>query len=266
MSDPQAAEVTEMEPHKTVATKPAPNRRKVILAVSQVSRVGKSTVCATLLLDKLGGKIYSVENRSQDATQYGVEVEKFAPHEVQKLRAAMMLNPGTCIIDVGATQYDVFIKQIVAAQLIKIFDYIVVVTEPTTRAKEETVSTLETLRKIGFDLSKVRVVFNKSDPEKKVDVQFEEIFAYAMDVPELTLNKDCALPEMQVYDAMKHLGLAWPEVLADQTDYEALAMELTVEGKLKEAQETAERGSVQELAHAAQHWLGIAFPVSPATF
>jgi hypothetical protein len=72
-------------PPQSAILKPLPNNRIVILSVSQVSRVGKSTVCATMLLEKLGGKIYSVEGRNQDASQYGVDIEKFQPGELKKL-------------------------------------------------------------------------------------------------------------------------------------------------------------------------------------
>ncbi|MEA3102472.1 hypothetical protein [Caballeronia mineralivorans] len=259
MSDSQVV-AHKPTPPQSAILKPLPNNRIVILSVSQVSRVGKSTVCATMLLEKLGGKIYSVEGRNQDASQYGVDIEKFQPGELKKLRAAMMLNPGPSIVDVGASRYDEFIKQIVTAQMTKIFDYVVVTTDPSGRAIEETISTFETLRSIGFDMSKVRVVFNRVDPDADVIDQFEALFAYSLDHPDLKLDKTCALPDSQLFEAMRNLGLSWQTALEDKTDYQALVTRLVSDGKNDQALETAERSIASELAVGAKYWIDKAFP------
>jgi hypothetical protein len=260
MSESSSAVSTKPSTTEATAPKSAPKKRLIILAVSQVSRVGKSTVCATLLLEKLGGTIFSVEGRNQDASQYGVEVQKFQPAEIQKLRTATMLNRGHSIIDVGASKYDEFIKQVVTAQMTKVFDYVVVTTDPSNRAIEETISTFETLRSIGFDLKKVRVVFNRTDPGKEVEDQFAPVFAYAHDYQDLTLNKACALPDNQLFDEMRNHGISWQTALRDTTDYQPQIDHLTDAGKFEEAQQMAALQLVTELASAAKHWIDLAYP------
>ena len=259
MSDTPVVAPKQTVPQTSILKSP-PNRRMTILSVSQVSRVGKSTVCATLLLEKLGGKIFSIEGRNQDASQYGVAVQKFRADEIQKLRTGMMLNPGVSIVDIGATKYDEFMKQIVTGQLIKIFDYVVVTTDPSPRATEETISCFETLRSVGFDMSRVRVVFNRSNPEMDVLDQFETVFAYALGHKDLKLDKNCALPDTQFFDAMRNLGLSWQTALEDKTDYQLAVDRLIEDGMTEEALVMAERALTSELARAAKHWIDKAFP------
>jgi hypothetical protein len=58
MSDSQVVAIKPTLSQSTIPPKSLPNGSIDILSISQVSRVGKNTVCATMLLEKLGGQIY----------------------------------------------------------------------------------------------------------------------------------------------------------------------------------------------------------------
>jgi hypothetical protein len=240
--------------------KPTVRKQLVILSISQVSRVGKSTVCATLLLEKIGGQIYSVEGRNEDATQHGVPVVRFQPEQILELRAAMKLYQGNCIVDIGASKYDEFIKRLTTARMFDFFDYVVVTTDPSGRAIEETISTFKTLTSMGFDMSKVRVVFNRIDPDKEVEDQFEEVFAYAHANPDLKLDPGCALPDSQVFEAMRECKLSWPAAISATVDYDAEIARLVEDGKGEEASKASLRSVTAELAVGAKWWVDKAFP------
>ena len=193
-----------------------------ILVACQVGRTGKSTVADTVLATRLGGKIFSVDSVNQDASQYGAKVRSYFADDLLKLRRDMTQARHPVIVDLGASDFAVFVEKMSAANLFMDFTHCVVVTDPTQRGQEEAITTYETLRGLGMDNAKFRFVLNKARTVRKIALQFEYLFAYAAENPEFKMNTDCWLPEHDLFIGLHESGQGYREVLADKTDYQPL--------------------------------------------
>jgi hypothetical protein len=214
---------SENSSHADKAQKPKLERDSLrIFVACQVGRTGKSTVADTVLHTRLGGEIFSVDSVNQDASQYGAKVRPYFADDLLTMRRDMLQARHPVIVDLGASDFAVFVEKMAAANLFMDFTHCVIVTDPTQRGQEEALTTYVTLRELGIANSKFRVVLNKARTVRKIRHQFELMFAYAQEHPEFKLNEDCWLPSHDLFVGLHEAGQGYREVLADKTEYQPL--------------------------------------------
>ncbi|MGF6408766.1 hypothetical protein [Paraburkholderia sp. MM5482-R1] len=245
--------MSESNSHADQARKPGTGRDSLrILVACQVGRTGKSTVADIVLATRLDGKIFSVDSVNQDASQYGAKVRSYFADDLLKLRRDMMQARHPVIVDLGASDFAVFVEKMAAANLFMDFTHCVIVTDPTQRGQEEALTTYETLRGLGMDRSKFRFVLNKARTVRKIALQFEYLFAYAAENPDFEINADCWLPEHDLFIGLHESGQGYREVLADTTDYQPLIDRALEAGDRELASEHSLRQINQRMAMGMQ--------------
>ncbi|HKR47851.1 MAG TPA: hypothetical protein VJU59_50675 [Paraburkholderia sp.] len=231
-----------------------------VLVICQVGMTGKTTVAANLLLPRLGGRLFSVDSVNQDAaTQYGAEVEAIYTGELFEMRQEIERTASPVVVDLGASDFSVFIDVMAANNMARMFDYCVIVTDTSRRAQEEAISTYNTLRKVGMPAACFRVVLNKAKQSRPIPNQYPVLFAYKRHHPEFPLNENCYLPEIQVFRALQEAGMSYKEALADKTDYHALVHKADLAGDLNGATDYANKKIAQDLAFHARAYFDSAF-------
>ncbi|WP_321816730.1 MULTISPECIES: hypothetical protein [unclassified Paraburkholderia] len=194
-----------------------------ILVIHSTSLVGKSTTVASLLHPRLRNpRIFSVEKQNQDASRYGIEVVRYNGPDFRTLFDDIVAYPSDLIVDVGASQYSGVIKEFARlAGSIDDFDIVLVPTTPDGRVQEETLGTIDTLRKVGMNLEKLRVLFNRAtiDDPSQLDEQFEPVIAYLQEHLGLSFYKDLILYENPIHSELRAEGLSFEEVARDTTNY-----------------------------------------------
>jgi hypothetical protein len=223
-----------------------------ILVACQVGRTGKSTIADTVLATRLGGKIFSVESVNQDASQYGAKVVVYRADDMLKLREDMSLADHPVIVDLGASDFGLFVEKMGAANLFMDFTHSVIVTDPTQRGQEEAITTYQTLRGLGISPSKFRFVLNKARLVRKLQVQFGILFTEAKEDPDFPLNPNCWLPEHDLFIGLHESGQGYREVLDDKTDYQPLINKAIKDGKGDLSREYARRQINQRMAMGMQ--------------
>src|ERR1700686_4354254 len=123
MSEKDTVQVSkEMAAHESAPFPLTPLR---IAVAAQVGNIGKSTITGTLLHPYLGGSIYSIESRNQDAARYGLEVRRYNGGELRTLQLELHEDPYHAIIDIGASTFDAFLKRLLSDNMAKDIDYLI---------------------------------------------------------------------------------------------------------------------------------------------
>lgn len=194
-----------------------------ILVIHSTSLVGKSTAVASLLHPRLQNpRIFSVEKQNQDASRYGIEVVRYNGTDFKTLFDAIIAEPRDLIVDVGASQYSGVIKEFGRlAGSIDDFDIVLVPTTPDGRVQEETLGTIDTLRKVGMRPDKLRVLFNRAtiDDPSELTFQFEPVIAYLEKRLGISCHKELILYENPIHSELRAEGLSFEEVARDTTNY-----------------------------------------------
>lgn len=194
-----------------------------ILVIHSTSMVGKSTTVASLLHPRLKApRVFSVEKQNQDAGRFGIDVVRYRAPDFRKLMEDIMLEPKDLIVDVGASQYADIMKEFARVKgAINDFDVVIVPTTPDGRVQEETLGTIATLRQVGLEPEKLRVLFNRAtlDVGDDLELQFEPVIAYLTLQPGLSVHRDLVVHENAIHSDLRSEGLSFQEVANDKTDY-----------------------------------------------
>ncbi|MFL9935218.1 hypothetical protein P0D88_40315 [Paraburkholderia sp. RL18-103-BIB-C] len=223
-----------------------------ILVACQVGRTGKSTIADSVLASGLGGEIFSVESLNQDASQYGARVRVYRADDMRKLRTDMSLADHPVIVDLGSSDFALFVEKMGKANLFMDFTHCVIVTDPTQRGQEEAITTYETLRALGIENSQFRIVLNKARTVITLEAQFDILFGHAATDPGFPLNPACWLPEHDLFAGLHESGQGYREVLEDNTDYKPLIRKALKDGNREVSQDYALRQINQRMAMGMQ--------------
>lgn len=235
-----------------------------ILVIHSTSMVGKSTTVASLLHPRLRSpRVFSVEKQNQDAGRYGIDVVRYRASDVKNLIDDIIIEPMDLVVDVGASQYADVMKEFTRVRgAINDFDIVIVPTTPDGRVQEETVGTIETLRKVGLQPEKLRVLFNRAtiDQGDDLDVEFEPVIVYLTTTPGLSYNPDLVVYENPIHSDLRGEGLSFEQVANDKTDYRKLVDDaLRKAPKSPEAITLIRRLSIQRAVASAKLDLDSAF-------
>ncbi|UIF89248.1 hypothetical protein [Cupriavidus sp. UYPR2.512] len=235
-----------------------------ILVIHSTSMVGKSTTVASLLHPRLKSpRVFSVEKQNQDAGRFGIDVVRYRAPDFKKLIEDIIFEPRDLIVDVGASQYADVMKEFARLQgAINDFDVVIVPTTPDGRVQEETLGTIATLRKVGLEPEKLRVLFNRATLEEgdDLELQFEPIIAYLTVTPGLSFHKDLVVHENAIHSDLRAEGLSFQQVANDRTDYRKAVNEaLRKAPKSEETLRLVRRLSIQRAVASAKLVLDAAF-------
>jgi MinD-like ATPase involved in chromosome partitioning or flagellar assembly len=262
-NDSKAAPAAPVVKPNVAGLQPRPLR---VLVASSLGTVGKSTISENVVLPGLGCKrLYAVESPNVENTKYGVPVELFGADELPEMRRAIMTDKDPVIVDLGASDFGNFVEALYDANLFPMFDYCVLVGDPTDRGQEAVVGTHKTFSGFGMPAEKFRLVLNRvamsvRDQKAAVLSQFHFLFQFAEKNPAFWINPECLVPELAtLFTELKDAGRSLGEVLADQTDYEDLAYTLSCAGDAAGADNAARRGVVAQYAIGANAYFERAY-------
>lgn len=235
-----------------------------ILVIHSTSMVGKSTTVASLLYPRLNSpRVFSVEKQNQDASRFGIDVVRYRAPDFKKLIDDIIIEPRDLIVDVGASQYADIMKEFARVRgAINDFDVVIVPTTPDGRVQEETLGTIETLRKVGLQPEKLRVLFNRAtiDEGDDLDLQFEAVIAYLTVTPGLSYHDDRVVHENPIHSDLRAEGLSFEEVANDTTNYRKVVDEaLRKAPKSQETMRLIRRLSIHRAVASAKLDLDDAF-------
>ena len=245
---------------KTGAEQP---RRKInatkVLVACQIGTTGKSTVAANMLYPRLGGRLYSIDSVNQDATQYAADVEVVYADDLYAVRQQMMVATEPVIIDLGSSDFSVFVEQMTDQDIASSFDYVVIVTDATRRGQEEAITTFQTLRDPGMPAERFRIVLNKARRKRDVRPQYPVLFTYQRANPEFPVNENCYLPHIDVFQALYETGQNYADALNDTTDYETKIQDALLADNKPEAVRLGRKKFARILARSAEEYFERAF-------
>ncbi|PLY35813.1 plasmid stability protein StbB [Pectobacterium carotovorum] len=192
-----------------------------VAILNYTGTVGKTTVAAHLLSPRMNGaQIFAIESINETAEGLGIDVEKMNGDKFRHLFKKIMLEDDA-IIDIGASNIEDFMKNMIKFDdSHEEFDYFVVPVTSGTKEQKETIQMLDTLASIGIPADKIKVIFNRVDSD--IDDEFTFVLARHKKDKTFILNKECAIYENELFDALAVKGLTVDALLADETDYKTL--------------------------------------------
>jgi len=216
-----------------------------VAVLNYTGTVGKTTLAAHCLSPRMdGAPIYAIESINETAEGLGIDVEKMNGDKFRHLFKKIMLDDNA-IIDIGASNIEEFMNNMIKFDdSHEEFDYFVIPVTSGTKEQKETILMLDTLASIGIPSDKIRVVFNRV--ESDVEEEFPFIIARYKKEKSFVLNKECAIFENELFDALSIKGLTVDALLSDTTDYKALLK--NKEASPKERNQWADMFGLKSLA------------------
>lgn len=193
----------------------------IVAILNYTGTVGKTTIAAHLLSPRMNNApIFAIESINETAAALGVDVEKMGGDKFHALLKRIMLE-NDAIIDIGASNIEEFMNNLIKFNNSheEISHFLIPVTSGVKEQKE-TVLMLDTLLTIGIPSEKITVIFNRV--ENDIDEEFQFIIARHNKDKSFTLNKECAIFENEIFNALAMKGLTVDALLADTTDYKVL--------------------------------------------
>jgi len=207
-----------------------------VVVINFSGNVGKSTIAAHLLKPRMNdAKIFSIETLNDDASREGIDVETYKGRQFNALMGEIILEKD-CIIDVGASNVEDFcqlMRQHKGAS--KRFDYFVVPTVNEKKQIYDTIKTIDHLAEMGVPRKRIKVIFNKVEPDDLVEQEFGLLFASASEKKHFLADQDCTLVHNEAFENCKELGVPLATILADKTDYQAQGLAAKEAGNEAEA-------------------------------
>lgn len=193
-----------------------------VAVLNYSGNVGKTTISAHLLQPRMpGAQVFSIESINMGAETEGVDVETMKGKKFGELVDQLMLLDDA-IVDVGASNVEDFLALMQRyAGSHEEFDFFVVPVVKEKKVQADTVNTIQSLAGIGVDRKRIRLVFNKVEPDDVLEDEFGGLFGLATQ-KSFTLNPAAVVYTNEVFERLKGVGKALGDVAADPTDYRAL--------------------------------------------
>jgi hypothetical protein len=211
--------------------------------------VGKSTAANEVIAPRLkGAPIIAVESVNSDGGNHTtVRGEQFG--RIQE----SVLTLKASITDVGASNVEDYMAGLASYHgSHEDIDVFVVPTVPDDKQMSDTISTIEALaHDIGVPSAKIRLVFNRVNPNLPVPVQFAPIFEWHAREQSFTLEREAVIHTNEIYSLVRGTNRRIKDIAEDDTDYRAQMADAASE----ERQRLARLISLRRLAFSvsAQH-------------
>jgi hypothetical protein len=223
-----------------------------VAVINFSGNVGKTTIAKQLLAPRMpGAATFAVETINAGASDEKGDTEQVKGKQFGELQEQIM-QLDSAIVDIGASNVEDFVKlmaQFHGSQ--EDFDYYVVPTVQEKKQQADTVNTIKALAALGVQPDRIRLVFNKVDPEDAGDLSgiFAAIFGFHKAEKKFILNEKNVVFGNEVFERLRALKKTLADVIADETDYKAI---LKSTEKDAERQKAASMISVKRLAASAQ--------------
>lgn len=118
----------------------------------------------------------------------------------------------SAIVDMGASNAEDFVK--LMAQFSgshEEFDFFVVPVVAEKKKQADTINTIKTLSKLGVPAKKIRVVFNRVDPEDSHNIGslFAAVIGFHQADKLFTLKREAVLFNNEIFDRLRQLKKQW---------------------------------------------------------
>lgn len=206
-----------------------------IAVINFSGNVGKSTIARHLLAPRIpDAQVIAIETINSD----GTDDDALKGKQFGELQEALTVMDAA-VIDIGASNVEDVVslmKQYRGSH--EDFDYFVVPTVPERKQQRDTISTINALAELGVPAKKIRVVFNKVEPDDDAARVFSALFDYAKGQKRFTLREAAVLHLNEVYAKLNSTTGGLRDILDDPTDYKA---------KIKEASDPDEKLRLAQL-------------------
>lgn len=204
-----------------------------VVIINYTGTVGKTTIAANLLSPRMdGAPIYAIESINETAENLGLDVEKLRGNKFRELFKRLMLED-QAIIDVGASNVEDFMSNLTGfEEAHDEIDYYVVPVTSGTKEQKETTTMIGTLAAMGIPANKIRLVFNRVKSD--VDSEFSIVTSFHDRAKSFFLNRQCAIFETELFDALSVKRISLSALMADQTDYKAMLKDKSANMKDRE--------------------------------
>lgn len=196
-----------------------------VVVINFSGNPGKTTLVDNLLAPRMNAPKFEIEtiNAGSDDT----DAERLKGKDYGELQEDLM-TLDSAIVDVGASNVEAFIKQMGQFHgSHEEFDYFVVPAVSEKKQQIDTVNTIETLAALGVPAKKIRVVFNKVEPEDASDVPrlFSTVFGLHAETQCFTLRPEAVVFKNEIFDRLRPLKKTVSQIVADETDYRTMLRE-----------------------------------------
>lgn len=231
-----------------------------VAVVSFCGSVGKTTVTANLLYPRLknpDAKIFAIETINKTAEALGLPVTVIKGTKFDELYKAMpRMKNG--IIDVGHSNSDAFIRGLIEYPDAEMdLDYIIVPCMPGDKGQTEPIKTLEVLKEMGIDGSKVHLVFNqvKEDVTEECAILLNHVKRSKYG----NANPECTIYQTDVFNLLAAKRLTVQAALEDPINYHALLRTEEVQNDAKKFDYYSDMRAIKALSQKATQNLDVVF-------
>lgn len=200
-----------------------------IAAINMSGGVGKTTMATYLLLPRMkpGTRFFAVESINRSADDLGIaNVEKLKGRDFGNLYEELMVEDDA-VIDVGASNIETFFetaKRFTGGT--QEIDAYVIPTPPDSKYITESIATAEKLIELGVPAKAIRFILNRVPVEQSDEVAniYAALFDYAQHKKTPTMvSERYTIVSDPLFEDLAEYGKSLEELLADQTDYKAMA-------------------------------------------
>lgn len=185
--------------------------------------VGKTTIARQLLAPRMQALEFAVETINVGASDNDGAAERMRGKEFGNLQEELM-QIDSAIVDIGASNVEEFIKLMALfAGSHEEFDYFVVPVVAEKKQQADSINTIKTLSGMGVPANKIRVVFNKVDPDDASDLprHFGMLCGFFEAEKKFTFQPQAVLFANEVFDRLRTLNINVTDLVRDATDYRA---------------------------------------------
>jgi len=208
-----------------------------IAVINFSGNVGKTTVARHLLLPRIrGAELIAVESVNADEGQ----AQALRGRQFGELQEYLQ-TVDSAVVDIGASNVEELLGLMQRYRgSHEDFDCFVVPTVPPLKQQQDTIATLIELARLGVPASRLKVVFNMTEPGLPIEQAFFLVRAFVAEQLIAEAHPACCLSSNEIYARIRGTGLDLATLARDDTDYKALIVK---------ARDTAEKVALaQKLA------------------
>ncbi len=222
--------------------------KAIIATITLTGKAGKSVMANNLLLPRMpGAKLFRMETFNESgAAGNNAVIENMKGRELEKLLKGLG-KVDSAVVDIGTSNVENFLLGLAqdgGAQ--NIFDYFVVPVESNS-AKinefKEFVKIVNTLKDLGVQPDRIKVVFNKHLPDNEIKSEMARVFNYHASFPIFSINERAVIHETELFKALGAAKKSYEEMLLDNNDYYKMLKETPLD-------KTIERETIIRMARA----------------
>jgi len=189
-----------------------------IAVLNNSGNVGKSTICQTLLKNRLtNSEVIKIESINND----GTDDEKLSAKQFELIQNKM--DEYDCsIIDIGSSNIEQFMMQMEDFEgTEEDIDYFIIPVIPQHKQQIDSASTISNLLELGVSAKKIRFILNQADKSLPIEKQFSH-FLNSLKMFKINIKNPPVIYQSSVFALLSEFNTTYDEVLADDRDFNPL--------------------------------------------